>query len=67
MKKIPSANAGVYYYPAQKGKAKIEFKAGRGIELIGHGDEEYKWPAKYLFPEETDKNIIFPINGGRKM
>ena len=67
---IPSANAGVYYYPAfQKGIVvhcangladhKIEFKAGRGIELIGHGDEEYKWPATYLFPEETDKRYKY--------
>ena len=67
---IPIANAGVYYYPAfQKGIVVncangvadhiVEFKAGRGVKLTDHGDEKYKWPATYLFPEEADKNYKY--------
>ena len=67
---ISSANAGVYYYPAfQKGIIVncangiadhiVEFKAGRGVKLTGHGEEKYKWPATYLFPEERDKKYKY--------
>ena len=67
---IPTANAGIYYYPAfQKGIVVncangladhiVEFKAGRGVKLTDNGDEKYRWPATYLFPEETDKNYKY--------
>ena len=53
---IPSANAGVYYYPNyQKSGIKVkcdddkanhivELKAGRTIQLKGHGKRKYKSP-----------------------
>ena len=67
---IPLANAGVYYYTAfQKGIVVncangiadhiVEFKAGRGVKLPGHGDKKYEWPKTYLFPEERDKRYKY--------
>ena len=54
---IPSANAGVYYYPnySEKGGVKVvcadgqanhlvELKAGRTMQLEGHGEDKYKYP-----------------------
>ena len=54
---IPSANAGVYYYPnySEKGGVKVvcvdgqanhivELKAGRTLQLEGHGEDKYKYP-----------------------
>ena len=62
---IPSANAGVYYYPnysvkdgvktLEKGGVKVvcadgqanhlvELKAGRTMQLEGHGEDKYKYP-----------------------
>ena len=53
---IPTANAGVYYYPNnQKGGIKVkcadgkanhivELKAGRTVQLKGHGRRKYKNP-----------------------
>ena len=54
---IPAANAGVYYYPnySEKGGVKVicadgeanhivELKAGRTIQLEGHGEDKYKYP-----------------------
>ena len=66
-------NAGIYYYPSYQdgievrckdGKPKhlVEItKAGRGMKLEGHGDDQYSWPITYLFPEAPDeKNKSFP-------
>ena len=62
---IPTANAGVYYYPnysvkdgvktleeggvkvvCADGKANniVELKAGRTMQLKGHGEDKYKYP-----------------------
>ena len=54
---ISSANAGVYYYPnySEKGGVKVvcadgqanhivELKAGRTMQLEGHGEDKYKYP-----------------------
>ena len=62
-------NAGIYYYPSYKdgievrckdGKPKhlVEIaKSGRGLNLDGHGEDQYSWPITYLFPEPQMKNI----------
>ena len=56
-------NAGIYFYPdyqdgievrCKDGKPKhlVEItKAGRGMRLEGHGDDQYSWPIIYMFPE----------------
>ena len=62
---IPTANAGIYYYPnysekdgvktLEKGGVKVvcadgkannivELKAGRTMQLEGHGEDKYKYP-----------------------
>ena len=64
-------NAGIYYYPSYQdgievrckdGKPKhlVEVnKAGRGIKLKGHGDDQYSWPITYLFPEAPDEKYKY--------
>ena len=66
------ASSGVYYYPLYRegievrckdGKSKriVEIKAGRGMKLLGHGEEKYSWPIIYIYPEASDnKYRYFP-------
>ena len=73
---IPSANAGIYIYPFfNKGievrcadnepKHLISFKAGRVMKFEDYGDEKYKFPKTYLFPEEPNKDYsYFPSTAG---
>tara|TARA_Y100000287_G_scaffold184344_1_gene185103 strand:- start:1196 stop:1594 length:399 start_codon:yes stop_codon:yes gene_type:complete len=59
---IPSAKAGIYIYPYfNKGmevrcadnnpKHLISLKAGRVMNFKDSGEDKYKWPRTYLFPE----------------
>ena len=73
---IPSANAGIYIYPFfNKGievrcaddepKHLISFKSGRVMKFEDYGDEKYKFPKSFLWPEKTDKRYLyFPIIAG---
>ena len=75
---IPSANAGIYIYPLfNKGievrcldnepKHLILFKAGRVMKFKDYGDDKYKFPDVYLFPEKTNKQYsYFPSTAGTK-
>ena len=75
---IPSANAGIYIYPFfNKGievrcadnepKHLISFKAGRVMKFGDDGEEEYRWPKTYLFPEEPNKDFsYFPSTAGTR-
>ena len=75
---IPSANAGLYIYPLfNKGievrcsdnepKHLISFKAGRVMKFEDYGDDKYKFPEVYLFPEKTNKQYTyFPSTAGTK-
>ena len=75
---IPTANAGIYIFPFfEKGievrcadnepKHLISFKAGRVMKFGDHGEEEYRWPKTYLFPEESNKDYYyFPSTAGTK-
>ena len=65
-----SVNAGVYHYPLYRegivvhckdGKPKriVEIKAGRGMKLLGNGEEKYSWPKTYLYPEASDDNYRY--------
>ena len=75
---IPSANAGIYIYPFfNKGievrcadnepKHLISFKAGRVMKFEDHGEEQYKFPKTYLYPEKpNDKYSYFPSTAGTK-
>ena len=69
--------AGIYYYPSYQdgievrckdGKPKylVEItKAGRGIKLEGHGDDQYSWPIIYIYPEAPDEKYkYFPSTAG---
>ena len=69
-------NAGIYHYPLYRegievrckdGKPKriVEIKAGRGMKLLGNGEEQYSWPITYLYPEASDDNYrYFPSTAG---
>ena len=70
-------NAGIYFYPdyqdgievrCKDGQPKhlVEItKAGRGMRLEGHGDDEYSWPIIYMFPEASDEKYkYFPSTAG---
>ena len=69
-------NAGIYHYPLYRegievrckdGKPEriVEIKSGRGMKLIGNGNEEYSWPMVYLFPEASDDRYsYFPSTAG---
>tara|TARA_B100001029_G_scaffold173507_1_gene172456 strand:+ start:1511 stop:1894 length:384 start_codon:yes stop_codon:yes gene_type:complete len=71
-----SVNAGIYHYPLYREgievrckdgmpKRIVEIKSGRGMKLIGNGDEEYSWPMVYLFPESSDDRYrYFPSTAG---
>ena len=59
------ASSGLYHYPLYRegievrckdGKPKriLEIKAGRGMKLLGHGEEQYSWPITYIYPEASD-------------
>ena len=73
---IPSANAGIYIYPNfKKGievrcadnepKHLISFKAGRVMKFKDDGEEKYRWPNTYLFPEKPNKDYsYFPSTAG---
>ena len=64
--------AGIYLYPLYREGIEVrckdgdpyrivEIKAGRGMKLLGNGNEEYSWPLVYLFPEVSDdKYKYFP-------
>ena len=64
-------NAGIYYYPSYQdgievrckdGKPKhlVEvIKAGRGMKLEGHGDDQYSWPFIYIYQEASDENYKY--------
>ena len=72
----PPVNAGVYHYPLYRegievrckdGQPQhlIEIKAGRGMKLLGHGEEQYSWPIIYLYPESSDDRYrYFPSTAG---
>ena len=63
--------AGIYYYPSYQegievrckdGKPKhlVEVnKAGRGMKLVGHGENQYSWPIIYVYPEAKDNNYEY--------
>ena len=75
---IPSANAGIYIYPNfKKGievrcldnepKHLISFKSGRAMKFEDYGDDKFKFPKVYLFPEKTNKQYsYFPSTAGTK-
>ena len=75
---IPSANAGIYIYPNfKKGievrcldnepKHLISFKSGRAMKFEDYGDDKYKFPEVYLYPEKTNKQYsYFPSTAGTK-
>ncbi len=72
----PPINAGIYHYPLYRegievrckdGKPKriVEIKAGRGMKLLGNGEEQYSWPITFLYPEASDdKYRYFPSTAG---
>ena len=71
-----SINAGIYHYPLYREGIEVrckdgmptrivEIKSGRGMKLIGNGNEEYSWPMVYLFPEASDERYrYFPSTAG---
>ena len=75
---IPSANAGIYIYPLfnkgtevrsadNESKHLISFKAGRVMKFEDYGDDKYKFPEIYLYPEKTNKQYsYFPSTAGTK-
>ena len=75
---IPTANAGIYIYPFfNKGievrcadnepKHLISFKAGRVMKFEDDGEEKYRWPETYLFPEKPNKDYsYFPSTAGTR-
>ena len=76
---LPTAvNAGIYYYPFfKKGievrcldnepKHLISFKSGRVMKFEDYGDDKYKFPKVYLYPEKTNKQYYyFPSTAGTK-
>ena len=75
---IPSANAGIYIYPFfnegievrcadNEPKHLISFKAGRVMKFEDDGEEKYKFPKTYLYPEKpNDKYLYFPSTTGSK-
>ena len=76
---LPTAvNAGIYIYPFfkkgievrcadNKPKHLISFKAGRVMEFEDDGEEKYKFPETYLYPEKpNDKYSYFPSTTGSK-
>ena len=75
---IPTAYAGRYIYPFfNKGievlcadnepKHLISFKAGRVMKFADYGDEKYKFPTTYLFPQESNNDYsYFPSTAGTR-
>ncbi len=75
---IPKANAGIYIYPFfnqgievrcadNEPKHLISFKAGRVMKFEDDGEEKYKFPKTYLYPEKpNDKYSYFPSTTGSK-
>ncbi len=75
---IPTANAGIYIYPFFKKGIKvrcadnepkhlISFKAGRVMKFEDYGEEKYRWPETYLFPEKPNKDYsYFPSTAGTR-
>ena len=75
---IPSANAGIYIYPFfnrgievrcldNEPKHLISFKSGRVMKFEDYGDDKYKFPEVYLYPEKTNKIYsYFPSTAGTK-
>tara|TARA_B100001250_G_scaffold411751_1_gene441136 strand:- start:283 stop:663 length:381 start_codon:yes stop_codon:yes gene_type:complete len=70
------AISGVYHYPLYRegievrckdGKPNrlVEITDGRGMKLLGHGEEQYSWPIIYLYPETSnDRYKYFPSTAG---
>ena len=70
------AFAGVYHYPLYREGIEVrckdgnpnrlvEIKAGRGMKLLGHGEEQYSWPIIFLYPEASnDRYRYFPSTIG---
>ena len=75
---IPSINAGIYIYPLFKNgievrcidnepKHLISFKSGRVMKFKDYGEDKYKFPEVYLYPEKTHKEYsYFPSTAGTK-
>ena len=75
---IIPVNAGIYYYPFYQNGIKvrcgdnqprhlISFKAGRAMLFEDDGDEKYKFPGTFLFPEKPDERYkYFPSTAGTK-
>ena len=73
---IPSANAGIYYHPFYQNGVEIRcdddeprhaifFKNGRAMLFEDDGDEKYKFPKSFLWPEKIDKRYsYFPSTAG---
>ena len=74
---LSPVNAGIYFYTdyqdgievrCKDGKPKhlVEItKAGRGMRLEGHGDDQYSWPIIYMYPEASDEKYkYFPSTAG---
>ena len=69
-------SSGVYLYPLYRegievrckdGKPKrlVEIKSGRGMKLLGYGEEQFSWPIIYLYPEASDDRYrYFPSTVG---
>ena len=67
---IPTANGGIYFHPFyQNGveircsddepRHSISFKNGRYMVFEDDGDEKYKFPKTFLWPEKTDKRYTY--------
>ena len=75
---IIPVNAGIYYYPFYQSGIKvrcgdnqprhlISFKASRAMLFEDDGDEKYKFPGTFLFPEKLDERYkYFPSTAGTK-
>ena len=64
---VPSANAGIYYHPFYQNGIEIRcdddeprhaifFKNGRAMLFEDDGDEKYKFPKSFLWPEKISLN-----------
>ena len=73
---MPSAYAGIYYHPFYQNGVEIRcdddeprhaifFKNGRAMLFEDDGDEKYKFPKSFLWPEKIDKRYsYFPSTAG---
>ena len=43
----------------------VEMKAGKGLKLLGNGEEQYSWPIIYIYPEASAEIYrYFPSTAG---